>query len=263
MPLPDSRWRCCTAGYGVGGVVRVSKWNSQLLKAAVSSREPFVRVQVAAGDGVWVLGRTCAGCSAAPSVLSPPRSTSNLNPFQLEPQRRVLRFPHWTEERAPSYVRAFMQIRWSRIWTRRNEIWWRRRTWRTEHRESAAVLLLLLLLFGGLKKKSGCCLLWDFHSGKFSSGVSIICADKCVEVDFVVMLWRATFSGGIITRAGGFSPLTVPTLCRGWAAVSGERARSCRCPRAGRKPGITMAECFTSTTTPGKLRGLTPEIGMM
>lgn len=74
---------------------------------------------------------------------------------------------------------------------------------------------------------------------------------------------KSDFFGGIKSRAEGFSPLTIPTLCRGSAAVSGERARSCRCPRAGRKPGITMAECFLSTTTPGKLHGLTPEIGMM
>lgn len=74
---------------------------------------------------------------------------------------------------------------------------------------------------------------------------------------------KSDFFGGIKSRAEGFSPLTIPTLCRGSAAVSGERARSCRCPRAGRKPGITMAECFLSTTTPGKLHGLTPEIGML
>lgn len=74
---------------------------------------------------------------------------------------------------------------------------------------------------------------------------------------------KSDFFGGIKIRAGGFSPLTIPTLCRGSAAVSGERARSCRCPRAGRKPGTTMAECFLSTTTPGKRRGLTPEIGML
>lgn len=52
-----------------------------------------------------------------------------------------------------------------------------------------------------------------------------------------------------------------PTRCRGLAAGSGARARSCRCPRAGRKPGTTTAECSSSTTTPGKLHGLTPEIG--
>lgn len=74
---------------------------------------------------------------------------------------------------------------------------------------------------------------------------------------------KTDFFGGIKSRAEGFSPLTIPTLCRGSAAVSGERARSCRCPQAGRKPGITMAECFLSTTTPGKLHGLTPEIGML
>lgn len=74
---------------------------------------------------------------------------------------------------------------------------------------------------------------------------------------------KSDFFGGTKRRAGGFSPLTIPTLCRGSAAESGERARSCRCLRAGRKPGITMAECFSSTTTPGKLRGLTPEIGML
>lgn len=74
---------------------------------------------------------------------------------------------------------------------------------------------------------------------------------------------KTDFFGGIKSRAEGSSPLTIPTLCRGSAAVSGERARSCRCPRAGRKPGITMAECFLSTTTPGKLHGLTPEIGML
>lgn len=74
---------------------------------------------------------------------------------------------------------------------------------------------------------------------------------------------KTDFFGGIKSRAEGFSPLTIPTLCRGSAAVSGERARSCRCPQAGRKPGITMEECFLSTTTPGKLRGLTPEIGML
>lgn len=74
---------------------------------------------------------------------------------------------------------------------------------------------------------------------------------------------KTDFFGGIKSRAEGFSPLIIPTLCRGSAAVSGERARSCRCPRAGRKPGITMAESFISTTTPGKLHGLTPEIGML
>lgn len=72
---------------------------------------------------------------------------------------------------------------------------------------------------------------------------------------------KSDFFGGIKSRAEGSSPLTIPTLCRGSAPVSVERARSCRCPRAGRKPGITMAECFLSTTTPGKLHGLTPEIG--
>lgn len=35
-----------------------------------------------------------------------------------------------------------MQIGSSPIWTRRNEIWWRRRTWRTEDRESAALVFV-------------------------------------------------------------------------------------------------------------------------
>lgn len=64
---------------------------------------------------------------------------------------------------------------------------------------------------------------------------------------------------GRAERAPARSPS--PTRCRGSAAGSGARARSCRCPRAGRKPGTTTAECSSSTTTPGKLHGLTPEIG--
>lgn len=54
---------------------------------------------------------------------------------------------------------------------------------------------------------------------------------------------------------------TIPTRCRGSAAGSGRRAPSCRCRRAGRKPATTTAGCSSSTTTPGRRRGLTPEIG--
>lgn len=86
---------------------------------------------------------------------------------------------------------------------------------------------------------------------------------SCNAVRSDCIFFSGGWGGGIKSRAEGSSPLNIPTRCRGSAAVSGGRARSCRCPRAGRKLGITMAECFISTTTPGKLRGLTPEIGML
>lgn len=82
--------------------------------------------------------------------------------------------------------------------------------------------------------------------------------NAAVRSHFAFFLW----SGGIrgrAERAPARSPS--PTRCRGSAAGSGARARSCRCPRAGRKPGTSTAECSSSTTTPGKLHGLTPEIG--
>lgn len=109
-------------------------------------------------------------------------------------------------------------------------------------------------------------LLWDFFSGEPRWKVLYLrlCSlrGQVRRGGVCCNAVKTDFFGGIKSRAGGFCPLTIPTLCRGSAAVSGERARSCRCPRAGRKPGITMAECFLSTTTPGKLHGLTPEIGM-
>ena len=166
---------------------------------------------------------------------------------------------------AVSYVRPLMQIRSSRIWTRRNEVWRRRRTWRTEDRESAAVPWDCF--FGGVcREERGCTSGVNFSAHELCRKLCFSWADKCVEAESVGMRWREErlvlfSSGGLHSRAGGCCPLTIPTRCRGSAAVSGERARSCRCPRAGRKPGITMAECFSSTTTPGKLRGLTPEIG--
>lgn len=116
--------------------------------------------------------------------------------------------------------------------------------------------------FGGLQtEESGCT-----PGGTFSASVETFLsaslfssAPASIRCNAV----RSDFFRGIKSRAGGCSPLTVSTLCRGSAAESGERARSCRCPRAGRKPGITMAECFSSITTPGKLHGLTPEIGTL
>ena len=125
-----------------------------------------------------------------------------------------------------------------------------------------------MFFWGVVRRKKWMYLLWDFFNGEPRRKVSYLrlCSLRgrvrrgrvrcnAVKTDF--------FSGGLETRAGGFCPLTIPTLCRGSAAVSGERARSCRCPRAGRKPGITTAECFLSTTIPGKLRGLTLEIGTL
>lgn len=152
-----------------------------------------------------------------------------------------------------------MQMRRRRIWTRRNEILWRRRTWRTEHRECAAVVFF----WGGIARpnvdvpRAGrfqpTLPVESFVFGSLARRSRVSC--NAVRSDF--------FSGGIKSRAEGSSPLNIPTLCRGSAAVNGGRARSCRCPRAGRKLGITMAECFISTTTPGKRHGLTPEIGML
>lgn len=154
-----------------------------------------------------------------------------------------------------------MQIR-SRIWTRRNEIWWRRRTWRTEDRE-IAVVSFFFFFWRVVDRGKWMYLRRDVFIGDhrwkvlylrlFSPARRGGARGNAVKTDFF---------GGIKSRAGGCSPLIVSTLCRGSAAVSGERAPSCRCPRAGRKPGITTAECFISTTTPGKLHGLTPEIGM-
>lgn len=71
-----------------------------------------------------------------------------------------------------------------------------------------------------------------------------------------VMLWRETFRRK--GRGSGVSnnPLTIPTLCRGWAAVNEEKARSCRYPRAGKKHGIMTAESSTLTTTLDRLHGL-------
>lgn len=47
------------------------------------------------------------------------------------------------------------------------------------------------------------------------------------------------------------------------AAVGREagRARNCLCPLAGRRRGTTTDASFTSTTTPGRLRGSTPGTG--
>lgn len=167
-----------------------------------------------------------------------------------------------------------MQIGSSPIWTRRNEIWWRRRTWRTEDRESAA----LAFVGGGKLEARGesrgrsCGPAGGARFRRTSSAESFAVwplewfapARECVEVfaGCNAVRSRSLVGGGIKSRAEGCSPLTIPTRCRGSAAESAERARSCRCRRAGRKPGTTTAECSSSTTTPGKLHGLTPEIGM-
>lgn len=166
------------------------------------------------------------------------------------------------------------------IWTRRNEIWWRRRTWRTEDRESA----LVVFVRGGNSERqepwmslrwAAYCFsvpgrtdgarrkLFFFFSSPLHSRFERLAAEaRCNAAVRSHFAFFSLWSGGIrgrAERAPARSPS--PTRCRGSAAGSGARARSCRCPRAGRKPGTTTAECSSSTTTPGKLHGLTPEIG--
>jgi len=60
---------------------------------------------------------------------------------------------------------------------------------------------------------------------------------------------------GIGRRAAGRGA----SRCRGWAPDGW--GRSCRCPPAGRKPGTGTGGCSSSTTTPGRLHGSTPETG--